>query len=348
VRVLIDTTYAERAPFSGTAIYIERLCAALAEADGEVEVVRAANPRRRPPAGGGLGSARNAAADLWWTAVELPRRAAAAGAEVIHHPLPAWAPAARLPQVITVHDLAFERRPEDFDARFRLYAHWTHRLAAGRAAAVVAVSRTTADDVEELWGIAPSRVFVAPHGPGQELTRPAAPTPGDEPRHLLYVGDAEPRKDLSTLLGGYARYRSTATVAALPLVLAGAARAQAPGVRVEPAPGPERLAELYAGAAALVHPARYEGFGLTVLEAMEIGVPVIAAGSPAVVELTAGAAMLFAPGDADALARALETVTGSAPERLRLAAAGRRRAATFSWRESARRHLDAYSWARPR
>ncbi len=101
MRVLIDVTYAHRAPYSGTGIYIDRLCA---ELGSEVELIQVANHRRRPPAGGGLGSARNLAVDLPWTAVELPRLAARSGAEVIHHPLPALAPVARQPQVVTVVD----------------------------------------------------------------------------------------------------------------------------------------------------------------------------------------------------------------------------------------------------
>ena len=78
MRVLLDTTFARRGP-SGTGIYIERLAPALR--DLGVEVVEAANERRRPPAGGGAGSWRNAAEDRRWSALELPRRARDALAE---------------------------------------------------------------------------------------------------------------------------------------------------------------------------------------------------------------------------------------------------------------------------
>src|SRR5260370_22951265 len=122
----MDTTSRLRAPFSGRAVYAERLCEALRR-NGEVEVVEAANRRRRAPAGGGIGSARNLLADRRWTARELPRLATTAGADLIHHPLPAYAPAARVPQVITVHDLAFERWPEKFSPSFRRYAPRAHR-----------------------------------------------------------------------------------------------------------------------------------------------------------------------------------------------------------------------------
>jgi glycosyltransferase involved in cell wall biosynthesis len=314
-------------------VYVRRLYEAL-EASGEVEVVRAANPRRRPPAGGGLGSVRNALRDEWWTSVELPRRARAAGAELIHHPLPAHAYGSQLAQVVTVHDLAFERVPRDFALAFRVYARYAHRAAARQAAAVIAVSRTTAEDLRELWGVEGERVFVAPHGPGHAL-RVGVPAVAGEP-YFLYVGDAEPRKDLPTLLGAYERYRAGGGRRGL--VLAGAARATGPGIRVEPSPSSERLGILYNGATALVHPSRYEGFGLTVLEAMSVGTPVIAAACPAVVELTDGTARMFEPGDVAALAAALAAPPPAA-------SGARRRAAQFSWATSAERHLAAYSWA---
>jgi len=158
VRVLIDTTYALRGP-SGTAVYLERLVAALRRVG--VEVVEAANQRRRSPGGGRAASARNFAADRAWETTALRRHAREANADVIHHPLPAFSRGAgSLPQVVTVHDLAFETTPECFDAGFRNWAKLSHRAAARRAAAVVAVSATTAAEVVTRWGLAPERLVV--------------------------------------------------------------------------------------------------------------------------------------------------------------------------------------------
>ncbi len=341
MRIVIDATYAHRAPRSGTGVYTDRLAAALDGLPG-VTVTRAVNPRRRPPAGGGVGSAANVMADLWWTEYELPRRARAAGADVIHHPLPARALWPGVPpQVITVHDLAFELLPDQFAAAYRRYAQLTHRVAARSAAAVICVSHATARDVQARWGIPARRIVVAPHGPGQEL---AARERSDPPRHFLYVGDAEPRKNLGLLLEAHRRY--TATVPRpLPLVLAGSARAAAPGVVLEPAPGPDRLADLHAGAAALVHPAIHEGFGLTALEAMSVGTPVIAAPSPGILEVCGDAARYADARDGAALAGALVAVGGSPALRRDLSDRGRRRAALFSWQSAASAHLRAYDLA---
>jgi glycosyltransferase involved in cell wall biosynthesis len=340
MRVLLDTTYARRAPYSGTAIYLGRLQEALASLAG-VEIVPVANRRRRPPAGGGLGSVRNLVADTWWSALELPRLARARGAALIHHPLPIRSPLTRTPQVITVLDLAFERLPEHFDPRYRAYARRVHRTAARSAAAVVCISETTAADVRGLWGVPAERIVVAPLGPGQELP-PSEPVVA--PQHFLYVGDAEPRKNLGVLLDAYAAYRERAE-RPLELVLAGSAEAGGAGLRVVRAPEAEQLANLYAEAAALVHPSLYEGFGLTPLEAMSTGTPVIAARSPGIVEVCADAVRYAEPRDPESFTAAMMAVGGDAGLRADLRARGLARAAEFTWARCARRHADAYSLA---
>lgn len=340
MRVLIDTTYALRGR-SGTAVYLEQLVTAL-RAEG-VDVLEAADTRRPPPAGGGPGSARNLGHDVWWTQAALPRRARAVGADVIHHPLPAHARQAPCPQVVTLHDLAFERLPECFDPAFRRWASLTHRRAARRGDAVVCVSDTTRRDAMARWGLDGARLVVAPHGPGQ-APPPVGEPPPAAPAHFLYIGDDEPRKNLSLLLAAHARYRTAVGAdATLDLVLAGRAQPpQRPGVRAVADPD---LAALLARAAALVHPALHEGFGLTVLEAMHAGVPVIAARSPGLAETCAEAALYVDPHDDEGLAHALARVAADATLRATLAAAGRERAAAFSWRTSARAHIEAYTLA---
>jgi glycosyltransferase involved in cell wall biosynthesis len=340
MRVLIDTTYSRRAPVSGTAIYLERIIEALGDLD-DVEVEPVSNPRHRAPAGGGLGSLRNLLADRWWTAVELPRMAGRFRADVIHHPLPAFARWSSLPQVVTVHDLAFERVPEQFDRAFRAYARRAHRSAALSAAAVICDSETTASDARMLWGVPGERIVVALLGPGQEISRRAA----DAATHFLYVGDDEPRKNLRGLLAGYAAYRERAE-RPIELVLAGSARHEAAGVRVEPHASRERLAELYAGAAALIQPSLYEGFGLTALEAMSAGTPVIAANIPVLREICAGAVLYADPRDPRSFAGAMLQLAEQPRLREQLADRGRRRAAQFSWQACASAHREAYALAR--
>ncbi|MBV8981810.1 MAG: glycosyltransferase, partial [Acidimicrobiia bacterium] len=141
-----------------------------------------------------------------------------------------------------------------------------------------------------------------------------------------------------------ARYRERASDP-LELVLAGSAAAEHDGVRVVRSPDRDQLAALYAGAAALVHPSLYEGFGMTALEAMTVGVPVLAARSPGVLEVCGDAARYADPSEAESFADAMLELAAGGELTRRLAAAGRERAAHFSWADCALRHLDAYSLA---
>jgi glycosyltransferase involved in cell wall biosynthesis len=340
MRVAIDTSYAYRGA-SGTGVYIERLIAAL-ESDG-VDVVRLRQPVRGRRGGRNkLRSGANAALDLAWTRELLPRAAERAKVDVLHHPLPAWSPT-KIPQVVTVHDVAFARHPEDFDPMWRRFALRSHRKAVARADAVVAVSDTTARDAIA-WLRAPAeRVVVAPHGPGQELEL-------REPRvaeHYLYVGDDEPRKNVDGLLAAHARYRERGGAKALVLAGAAAGRVEARDgdARVIGARDPDAatLADLHRRALALVHPSRDEGFGLTVLEAMSVGTPVIAARNAAIEELAGDAALIV---DDYELAEAMQRVERDAALQQMMGGAGRHRAAAFSWQRSAKAHIKAYTLAR--
>ena len=182
---------------------------------------------------------------------------------------------------------------------------------------------------------------MARHGPGQALETPAA-----QPSrvHFLYVGDAEPRKNVGLLLDAYASYRAASEDPRV-LVLAGSASAEAPGVRVVQAPDSSRLGELYAGAVALVHPSLHEGFGFTPLEAMNLGTPVIAVSSPGVVEVCGDAARYVDRPTADRFAAAMAELGASDELQRELGERGRVRAADFSWAASARAHAAAYSLA---
>ena len=319
MRVLIDTTFARRGP-TGSGVYVNRLVAAL-RAEG-VDVIDACNDRRRPPAGGGLGSLRNLASDVAWTQARLRRQEG----DVIHHPMPAHVRGERRPQVVTVHDVAYEVEPGWFDARYRVFATRALRRATRRADVVICGTESTKRDLEARWGL--ERVTVAPYGPGQELDVPER----KEPRHFLYVGDAEPRKDLPTLLAAHARYASR-TADPLPLVLVGSVTAHQPGVRVAGRVTEEELADLHAHAAALVHPSRHEGFGFTVAEALHAGTPVIAVENEAIEEVAGGHALVVPPGDVDALAAALANPPQPRQDR------------RFSWAACARAHIEAYRLA---
>ena len=341
MRVLIDTSYTRRGP-SGTGVYVEQLVAAL-RSRGIVEVVEVAQPRRMAPgAGSPARSAANAMLDLEWLDRGLPAAARRVGADLVHHPLPARSRGLGCPQVVTFHDVAFEAMPGGYGRVWLALARRAYRRAAADSEALVCVSEHTAADVVARLGAASSRIVVAPHGPGQvEGLEP----PGVPRTHLLYVGDDQQRKNVGLLLEAYALYRNTAAEPAELVVTGGAAEGlpAGPGLRGVTCPSREELVALYGSAIALVHPSAHEGFGLTVLEALWLGTPVIAVRNAATTGLAGSSALLVA--DAGDMAEQIGRLTADALLQEDLSRRGRESAARFSWDASARAHERAYTLA---
>jgi alpha-1,3-rhamnosyl/mannosyltransferase len=105
----------------------------------------------------------------------------------------------------------------------------------------------------------------------------------------------------------------------------------------------EALACLYSGAAAFVYPSWYEGFGLPVLEAMACGCPVICSNTSSLPEVAGDAAILIDPRDVEGLANALDTVLDDSALQQSLAQLGLKKAAEFSWENTALRTLEVFA-----
>jgi glycosyltransferase involved in cell wall biosynthesis len=260
----------------------------------------------------------------------VPRALARLGPDLAHFQ---WAlpPRRRVPSVVTIHDLSFERDRSVLPLHEWLVFKVAVRRAAKRADHVIAVSERTKRDIVELYGIDEVRVTVAPHGVGDEF-RPG-PVSGS---YLLFVGVVQERKN--PLVAADA-----AASAGLPLIAAGpvrdealAAELRARGVDVRGYVSQEELVGLYQGAAALLFPSSYEGFGLPLVEAMACGIPVVATPDPALEEVAGGVAVFVEP------ARMAEGIARALADRPRLRELGLGRAKRFSWDESARRTAEVY------
>jgi glycosyltransferase involved in cell wall biosynthesis len=217
--------------------------------------------------------------------------------------LPAPAPVAvGDPYVLTVHDLSWEDRPEDFTRYERLW----HRAArpaalARRARAVVCDAPAVAEQVAARWGVDASVVE-----PGVDHVD-AAPRPGT---YLLYVGALEPRKGLDVLASAWA----AAALDGVDLLVAGEGREPVPGATLLGHVTDAELHALYAGAQAVVLPSHLEGFGLPPREAAAHGTPSIVSDLPT---LRLPGTLRVPPGDVEALADALRRLPD---ERARLVA----------------------------
>jgi glycosyltransferase involved in cell wall biosynthesis len=272
-------------------------------------------------------AARSQEARMAWALPRLLRRLRPALAH-FQHALPLRCPC---PAIVTVHDLSFEASL--LPVRDRIVFRLAVPRAARRARRVLTVSERTRRDLVARYGIPAERVVVTPNGVDPAF----GPGDGARPRdYLLFVGAVQERKDPLAAA-------AAAAEVGLPLVVAGPAKDERlarelgrRGVDLRGYVPQAELAELYRGAACLLLPSRFEGFGLPVLEAMASGTPVAAADEPALREV-AGDAAVYAP--PDRLADAIRTALA---ERDARAAAGLERARAFTWEECARRTLAAY------
>ncbi|MDE3102060.1 MAG: glycosyltransferase family 4 protein [Chloroflexota bacterium] len=286
---------------------------------------------------------------ILWLQTALGARLARSRPAVLLNPLPEAPLLPPVPQVTVVHDLI----PLFYPGRARiprahLYFRYVVPLVIRSSRAVIADSEATKRDVVARYRLAPERVHVAYPGYDAERFRPdPADVPADPP-YLLYVGNVAPHKNLVRLVEAFAQ---VAPGTSATLVMRGSGRPWhvepvrrrieelGIGDRVdwEPYEDAATLPRLYRCARAVVLPSLYEGFGLTALEAMACGTPVIAARAASVPEVTGDVAVLVDPRDAGALSAAMSDLLGSDALAADLRARGLERARLFSWERTAER-----------
>jgi glycosyltransferase involved in cell wall biosynthesis len=275
--------------------------------------------------------------------------------DLVHSPTPLLVPCRRGKRVVTLHDLFFLKHPDMVEGETRRDFVSLVRDHVRRADGVLCVSEYTAAEARRLLDIPEEKIAVTPHGV-DPLYRSSPPEDRvDEslrrlrlPRGaVLYVGSAEKRKNLVTLVMAYmtlARRRRLP-----PLILAGPGTDWAQGGnRVGPqivATGyldKADLRALMAASALLALPSLEEGFGLPVVEAMAAGLPVVCSSGSALAEVAGDAALLVDPHDVNGLAHAIERVIEDRTLAADLRRRGLERSLRFDWQETAARTLAFY------
>ena len=245
-------------------------------------------------------------------------------------------------QAVVIHDAAVFRRPDLFRSRYAL-AHRVLGRRLAKRARLATVSRFSQAELAAVLNLAPDAIAVAPNSadhlrdiiPDRNILRTLDVS---DRRYFVCIGNQTPNKNLAVAARALGRLADPD----LRLVLVGA---RLSGVtRASTAPADPRIlpagrrtdqeiAALLRGAAGLIFPSLYEGFGIPPLEAMVHGCPVIASDIPATREVCADAALYFDPTDDAALADRMQTLLNN-PDPARLQA-GRRRADAYSWSRSA-------------
>ena len=256
------------------------------------------------PGGGGF----------WWEQTTLARRAAADRLDVFFGPGYSIPLTLRIPSVVTLHDVSFIAHPEWFGWREGLRRRWLAGRAAAAARAVVAVSEFSRQEILRCLDTAPAHVRVVHNGVTCLADRKRTGPSGAGPL-ILYVGALFVRRRLPVLLAAFERVVRDLPGAELAIVgpersrpredLRGIAEARGIASRVAflSYVADTELAALYRRAAVFAWLSEYEGFGLTPLEALAAGVPVVAADTPVAREIY-GRAARHVPGDDPAMVAA--------------------------------------------
>ncbi len=270
-------------------------------------------------------------------------------------------PLRHIPAVFTVHDLIFEKFPQYHKPLNLFYLKHTVPVFVRRSAAVITISQASKQDLISLYRVPAQKIHVIYEAPAPHF-RPVPPENIAAiqrkyhlpPRYLLTVGTLEPRKNLVTLLRSFEKVYASGLVDALVIVgqkgwlyedFFNALENSSVRDRVilTGFVPDEDLPAVYAGALVFVFPSYYEGFGLPLLEAMAVGVPVVASSAPPLPEIGGDAALYASPDQCEEFVTQILAYLRDETLREEMRERGWRRARQFSWERTATQTAAVYA-----
>ncbi len=279
------------------------------------------------------------------------------------HVIPFLPPVLLPPAVVTLHDVGYRRFPAAHTASQRLYLDISTRWSSSVARQVIAPSQATAQDLTRFYATPAAKIQVIYEaaeiyrGDAENAEKNSALPPriprlrGEKTPYALYVGTIQPRKNLARLIDAYALLVQRHGID-WDLVIAGGRgwlgdqfQSQVAGLGLGERvhfPGyvaDEALPALWRGALFFAFPSLYEGFGLPVLEAQEMGVAVMTSNNSSLPEVAGDAALLVDPNDVEAIADAMLRLSRDEALRQELIAKGYENVNRFSWEKAARETL---------
>ena len=283
----------------------------------------------------------------------------------LFHALDHYIPRLTIPVVATLHDAGPLSNPDIWPGRFRFIKNLLYSAKCRFPARVIAVSKYTADEVMRYAGVKADRIDVIYEGVGKHVLMESM-TPLDwsqmnkryglEPGFIAYCGSISKKKNVARLLAAHEALPITMRQGH-PLVLIGGIPAKesmdavVDEIRRKERAGTAKwlgtlpnadMARVLHHSELFVFPSLHEGFGLPVVEAFQLGLPVLTSNVAALPEIAGDCAALVNPTDVRELSRALERLLREDVLRREFADRGKARAVNFRWEKCAKRTLEAY------
>ncbi len=303
---------------------------------------------------------------LVWEQFTAPTAARKAGADIFHVPYFASPLFPRIPTVVTIHDVIPLRLPAyragtKVEAYMRLVAQASHK-----ATRIITISQHAKQDIMDALHIPAERIRVIYQAAGEEYQPVTDPQRlaevraryGIGERYVFYLGGLDQRKNVLQLVRAFAQLIRQLDEPNLQLVIEGNPDKQQGPLFPDPRPVAAELGvsdhiiygyieeedkpALYSGASVFVFPSIYEGFGLTPLEAMQCGAPIICSNRTSLPEVVGDAALSLDPDDTTAMVEAMQRVLTNSELAADLRSRSLQQAKKFSWRKTATETLAAY------